>query len=113
MLYQNREILTIPLDDDKFFNNYSTGIFLYKYEYNNDTDTLFKKRMYDSIKEELVKNKYFVLENIYDDGMLLQRLTFMHTNNSYIRTACSGNDVNKFGVNTIYSNGINRFSILI
>lgn len=110
MLYQNREILTIPLDDDKFFNNYSTGIFLYKYEYNNDTDTLFKKRMYDSIKEELVKNKYFVLENIYDDGMLLQRLTFMHTNNSYIRTACSGNDVNKFGVNAIYSNGTNRFS---
>lgn len=110
MIYQKREILNKYLDDEYFFNEYSTGIYLYKYEYDPDTDEYFKSRMYDKIREELVKNKYFILENIVNDGMFLQRITFTQSDKSYNRTGCVIGDEDKIGLNTTYSNGVYKFS---
>lgn len=110
MIYQKREILDKYLDDEYFFNEYSTGIYLYKYEYNPTTDEYFKSRMYDKIRTELAKNKYFILENIIDDGMFLQRITFTQSNKSYNRTGCLIGEENKIDLNATYSNGVYKFS---
>lgn len=110
MIYQKREILNKYLDDEYYFNDYSTGIYLYKYEYDPTTDEYFKSRMYDKIREELVKNKYFILENIVNDGMFLQRITFTQSDKSYNRTGCLIGDEDKIGLNASYSNGVYKFS---
>ena len=110
MIYQKREILNKYLDDEYFFNNYSTGIYLYKYEYNPTTDEYFKSRMYDKIRDELNKNKYFILENIINDGMFLQRITFTQSDKSYNRTGCLIGNEDKIGLNAVYSNGVYKFS---
>lgn len=110
MFYQKREILNRPLEDDFYFKEYSTGVYLYKYDYNVNSDIFFKKRMYDVIRKEVSSNKYFVLENLCNDGMLLQRITFMDSDNSYNRTACLSEDVNVTGVVPAYTDDVYKFS---
>lgn len=110
MIYQKREVLNKSLDDEYFFNTASTGVYLFKYNYDINNDLFFKNRMYDKIRVEVSKNKYFVLENIYNDKMLLQRITFMHTDVSYNRTACATEDVTDVGLPVTYTNGSYKFT---
>ena len=110
MIYQKREVLNKSLDDEYFFNTASTGVYLFKYNYDINNDLFFKNRMYDKIRVEVSKNKYFVLENIYNDKMLLQRITFMHTDVSYNRTACATEDVTDIGLPVTYTNGSYKFT---
>lgn len=60
MFYQKREILNRPLEDDFYFKEYSTGVYLYKYDYNVNSDIFFKKECMT-----LLEKKYLVINISY------------------------------------------------
>ena len=87
MLYQEYKKLDCTLHDNQFLSEMKNGVFNYVYKM-TASDTFFTDEIYTPLKKEFLmdKNTYFALENFCKNGILLQRITFMEKNESYIRT---------------------------
>jgi len=90
MLHREHKILDITLHDKSFLSGIKNGVFFYSHVYLEGHDRYFQDEMYQKIVSHLNNGKtFFSLENFSSGGILLQRITFLKENVSYIRTGAS------------------------
>ena len=90
MLHREHKILDITLHDKSFLTGIKNGVFFYSHVYLEGHDRYFQDEMYQKIVSHLNNGKtFFSLENFSSGGILLQRITFLKENISYIRTGAS------------------------
>ena len=90
MLHREHKILDITLHHKSFLSGIKNGVFFYSHVYLEGHDRYFQDEMYQKIVSHLNNGKtFFSLENFSSGGILLQRITFLKENVSYIRTGAS------------------------
>lgn len=91
MLFKKYDIMTKPFEDAMYLNEKAVGVFFLSIEDKSILNTNMDVEIMEEVK---TGDGYVILENLYSKGKLLQRLTFVKSNVSYIRTArITGKDV--------------------
>ena len=87
MLFNKYSDMTKELHHTTYLQPYASGIYYLRYTGTSSPLPAYLSGEIDSsIADLIVENKYFILENIINDGMLLQRITLNKSNNIYFRT---------------------------
>lgn len=107
MLYQDYQKLNCSLHDNQFLSGIMNGVFGYVYQI-QEVEPFFSDPTYNKLIGEfdMEKPTYFTLENFCDGTFILQRITFMEANNSYLRT---GSKILDNGVDFLKEKTLNGF----
>lgn len=87
MLFNKYSDMTKELHHTTYLQPYASGIYYLRYTgASSPLPSYLSGDIDSSIADLIVENKYFILENIINDGMLLQRITLNKSNDIYFRT---------------------------